>query len=312
MNLFTLKPPRWAYLVFVIGFGTLTVRALLDSRFANSALLYVAIPFIVSFLLFQFTDKPEKSSIARRYLSHFRDATIVMLATSAFLFEGFLCVLFFMPIYYLGISIGFLFETIPGKGGKHDKNKLRASIIPLIVAVMAMEGVAPSTTFERQNEVTRVSIVDLSIDELKANMALPIALPKKRALFLSVFPLPVDVKAGSLNPGDVHKLKFIYKKWFFTNFQEGDFDLRIDAVEANEVRTSVVANTSYLAHYLKIKNTRIVFDELSDGRTQISLTIWYDRLLDPAWYFGPMQRYAVEQSGDYFIASVFVRENTHD
>lgn len=144
MNFFTLKPPKWIYLIFLAGVGTLTVRTLLDSRFANSALLYVAIPFLVSFLLFQFTTKPERSNIARRYLAHFRDATIVMLATSAFLFEGFLCVLFFMPIYYIGVSIGFLFESIASKGSKHDKNTLRASVIPLIVAVMAMEGVIPS------------------------------------------------------------------------------------------------------------------------------------------------------------------------
>tara|TARA_R110002072_G_scaffold65527_5_gene161809 strand:+ start:327 stop:1265 length:939 start_codon:yes stop_codon:yes gene_type:complete len=312
MTPFALKPPRWVYLIFLAGVGALTVRALLDSRFANSSLLYVATPFLVSFLLFQFTPKPNKTSATLRYLSHIRDATIVMLATSAFLFEGFLCVLFFMPIFYLIISINFLADVFTNRRGRHDRSKLRASVLPIFIAVLAIEGVAPSTSFERQNEVTRTVIIDLSIDELKANMAMPIELPKKRHWFLSVFPLPVDVQAGSLERGDVHKLKFIYKRWFFTNIQEGRFDLRIDAVEATEVRTSVVSNTSYLSKYLKIKNTRIVFDPLPDGRTQVSLTIQYDRLLDPAWYFGPLQRFAVEQSGDYFISSVFVRGAHHE
>tara|TARA_R110001606_G_scaffold173849_1_gene320340 strand:+ start:150 stop:1088 length:939 start_codon:yes stop_codon:yes gene_type:complete len=312
MTPFALKPPRWAYLIFLAGIGALIVRTLLDSRFANSALLYVAVPFLVSFLLFQFTPKPKNTSITLRYLSHIRDATIVMLATSAFLFEGFLCVLFFMPIYYLIITINFLADLFVNRGGGKDRSKLRASVIPLFIAVLAIEGVTPSTSFERRNEVTRTAIVDLSIDELKANMALPIALPKKRNWLLSIFPLPVDVQAGSLKPGDVHKLKFVYKRWFFTNIQEGRFDLRIDAVEPTEVRTSVVSNTSYLAKYLKIKKTRVVFDPLSDGRTKVSLTIQYNRLLDPAWYFAPMQQYAVEQSGDYFISSVFIRGADHE
>ena len=33
-------------------------------------------------------------------------------------------------------------------------------------------------------------------------------------------------------------------------------------------------------------------------------TLRYKRLLDPAWYFGPWERYAVKLTADYLIQTV--------
>jgi hypothetical protein len=300
--------PRWLYLIFLIGVGTLAVRTLLDSRFGNSALLYIATPFAISFLIFHFSERPKVTSPLHGFLAHLRDATIIMLGSSAFLFEGFICVLFFMPIYYLFVTLAYLIGLMSRQGGKKkDDGRLRGSVLTLIILVAALEGTAPSTSFERQNSVTRTAIFEADIATLQANLARPIELPPQREWFLSIFPLPVESQTGSLEPGDIHTLHFVYKRWFFTNVKEGDFRLRIDSVSDEEVRTSVVGNSSYLATYLDLQGTHITFDALPDGRTEVSLTITYQRLLDPAWYFGPLQRHAVEQSADYFLASVFSR-----
>ena len=81
-----LKHPKWAYLLFTVGVFSFLIRLILDSDFANSAVLYVAIPFLVSFAIFQFTEKPKSGRLWMRYLAHLRDATIIMLATSVVLF----------------------------------------------------------------------------------------------------------------------------------------------------------------------------------------------------------------------------------
>ncbi len=306
-----LKHPRWAYLLFTVGVFSFLIRLILDSNFANSAVLYVAIPFLVSFAIFQFTEKPKSGRLWKRYLAHMRDATIIMLATSVVLFEGFICVLMFMPIYYAIVSIGFLSKAYPKKDRPSPQNKLRASMLPAMIALLAIEGLSPSTSFERQNQVTRSVVVNASIDQLKANMAAEINLSDRRHWFLSIFPLPVDIQAGTLNPGDVHKLDFIYKRWFFTNIDQGEFHLRIDEVSDTHVKTSVTRNTSYLAKYLDIQGTEVQFNTISENQTEIALTIHYERLLDPAWYFGPMQKFAVSQSADYLVNQVIVREFTH-
>ena len=278
-----LKHPRWAYLLFTVGVFSFLIRLILDSNFANSAVLYVAIPFLVSFAIFQFTEKPKSRRLWMRYLAHLRAATVIMLSTSVVLCEGFICVLMFMPIYYLIVSLGFGAEALTRTNERGKRNKLKASVLPLVVAVLAIEGLSPSTSFERQNQVTRSVVVNASIDQLKANMAAEINLSARRHWFLSIFPLPVDIQAGTLNPGDVHKLDFIYKRWFFTNIDRGEFHLRIDEVSDDRVKTTVTRNTSYLAKYLNIQGTEVQFNPINNNQTEIALTIHYERLLDPAW-----------------------------
>lgn len=295
-------------LLFAIGVAALTIRAVLDSSFRNSALLYLLIPFALSILLYKTTARTDGATTIRRFLNHLRDGTIVMLATSAILFEGFLCVLMFMPIYYFAITIGFLFSLAADAANKRGGGK-QVYAIPALVVLLSMEGAANPLTFERYREATHVAVVDASIDQLKANMARPIAFPSERHWFLSLFPLPTRVEAGTLRPGDIHRMHFVYKRWFFANFSEGDMALRIAEVGPTHIRTEIVRNTSYLSHYMRIEGTDVRFRDLGGGRTRVALTVKYRRLLDPYWYFGPMQQFAATQSAKYLIDSIIRRDN---
>jgi len=42
----------------------------------------------------------------------------------------------------------------------------------------------------------------------------------------------------------------------------------------------------------------------ADGTTRVELTISYRRGLDPAWYFGPMQRRAISESAEYLLKNI--------
>ena len=299
------RPFRWGYLIFIMGFASLAIRSLLSTRFANTALLYIAIPFIISFLLYHFARKDGHEGFG----THIRDATILMFGTSAFLFEGFICVLFFYPIYLLFATIGYVVAAGNEKRRQRgEENHLKSSFVPLIIAVMAIEGTAPSTSFERQNSVTRDFIIDADVTTIQTNMSAPVDLPKTRHWFLSIFPLPIETRAGSLKVGDVHEMDFVYKRWFFTNIKKGQMALRIDSVSEDQITTSIIKNTSYLSTYLKINGSEINFTPLADGQTHVSLTMNYERLLDPAWYFGPLQHYAVSDMCDYFVDVNFARE----
>jgi hypothetical protein len=296
-------------LLFLTGAAALTIRAILDSEFRNSTLLYLLVPFAVSIALSFARALPgeedeDQIGTGRRYARHMLDATIVFLATSALLFEGFICVLFFMPIYYGIVTIGFLFSWLadrPGGGGT------AAFGIPALVLLLASEGLFDATTVPRYREATHVAVVNASIAELKANMARPITFEADRHWFLSIFPLPTRIQAGSLGPGDVHRLHFVYKRWFFANLHEGGMAIRIEEVGPDRIRTRIVENSSYLSHYMRIDGTEVRFRELGDGRTRIALTVKYHRLLDPAWYFGPMQQLAAEQSARYLIDTIIAR-----
>jgi len=307
MRLLRLRPPKWVYLLFLIGAASLTIRALRDAEFAHSALLYVSVPFAIAILLHHFVGYGDRQGAMGRYALHMRNATIVMLGSSAILFEGFLCVLMFMPIYYIVVTIVYVSITPVEQKGRGGPT-FRAFVVPVVAIVLSLEGVTPATSFSRSNHVTVSAIVNADIDTLKANMAMPIGLEQRRHWFLSLFPQAERVEAGSLTPGDVHTLHFVYRRWLVTNVHRGQMRLRIESVGANHVRTRIIENTSYLANYLTIRGTKVRFEKLANGKTRVSLTVGYDRRLDPAWYFGPLQRLVVRLSAKYLISSVIARE----
>lgn len=303
-----LKTTRWVHLVFLTGIATITIRGLLDSRYGTGTILYLLVPFAISIALNFLTKPTKRASAWWNYVDHLRLATIIFFATSAFLFEGFLCVLMFMPIYYAMATIGFAFDWFLERKDKKSTNKLGAYAIPAVVLLLATEGMLPSTTIPRDRDATYVAVTNQDIATLKRNMALPITFPAKRHWFLRLFPLPDEVHAGSLKAGDIHRLHFTYKKWFISNFTQGEMLIRIAAVEPQYVRTEIIRNTSYLSHYMVIKGTEIYFTPMPNGHTRVALTVKYRRLLDPAWYFGPMQQMAAEQSARYFFKTIIERQ----
>ena len=51
----------------------------------------------------------------------------------------------------------------------------------------------------------------------------------------------------------------------------------------------------------------VALTPLDEGRTEISLRIDYRRNLDPAWYFHPLQQFAMGKMVEFFIEQVMVR-----
>lgn len=292
--------PIWIRTLLLLGLSFLLTRTLLDSSFRNSALLYVLVPYLISVYIYVFIPDPVGETKLKRFLRHMLTALAVMLGTSAILFEGFLCVLMFMPIYIFFAVLAFAFSSDPDR----PNNVLKVSVVPLLVFIASLEGVSKTLSFEREEVISRTHIVDATIDEIKASMAQPINLNGDRSAFLSLFPLPTEIKAGSLNEGDIHEMKFVYKRWGFTNVHEGDVHVKIVEVSNRRVRTEMIKDTSYFSKYLTVKGTQVDMQPLNDRQTEVTLTVEYRRLLDPVWYFGPMQRMAVGESADFLIENI--------
>lgn len=299
--------PVWVRYLLLIGLFTILTRAVLDSRFSHSALLYVLIPYLVAIAIYIFVPQPKGVSRTKRFLKHMLAALTVMLASSALLFEGFLCVLMFLPIYTLVAAITFALS--PKQVSEQDRisDTFKASVLPLLVVVMSLEGTARPLSFDRTKTVTQSKIVNADVATLKANLAMPIHMDEDRSAFLSLFPLPTHVEAGTLNVGDVHKAYFTYKRWGFMNVHKGETWVKIAEVSDKHVRTEIVKDTSYFSIYLTVSGTQIDFEPIDAHRTKVTLNVTYTRLLDPAWYFGPMQNAAMTESADYLIDHVITR-----
>jgi len=299
---------RALQLLLVAVVVTVATRYIVSSPYRDTSLFYIGTPFLISLAIYWSAPRTASAGIAKQTLGrHMLEATLVFLQVTLFMFEGFLCVLFSTPIYFTAVCFGYLTcHTI--SGAIHRKrNRVKAYTLPLVAVILSLEGVSAATTLDRENRATYTTTVNASIGELKANMARPISFDKSRPWFVSLFPSPVSVKAGSLNVGDMHRIGFAYRKWFFTNVHEGEMWLRISSIGEDYVETTIVDNSSYLASYMSIDGTRVQFTELGSGQTEIALTVFYRRKLDPVWYFGPLQRLAMNESAQYLVETVIAR-----
>lgn len=302
----TSKRRRNIYILLVIGIASLLIRLLISYEFDRSALLYVGIPFLVALALLSIIDKPEKPSLHRYYLHIVAWSLIVMLGTSIVLFEGFVCVVMFMPIYFAIILLMYLFQLLAQYLNHADKNKHYAHVLPVLILMSAFEGVIPSASFEREYSVTKELIVNSSIEEVKHQLTQAMQLEVERNWLLSLFPMPSRIDAGTLATGDKHTIDFVYHRWFVTNTHKGNMTLELTKVEQDYIKTTFLQDTSYIGNYLRLKGTEIKFTPQAGGSTQVSLTIHYHRFLDPAWYFGPLQEYAIGQTAALLLDELFV------
>jgi len=305
--------PIWMRYWFIIGFFTALTRLILDSNFRTSGLLYILIPYLVGLALYLFVPPITGMSKTGRFGRHLVASLIVMLCSSAILFEGFICVVMFMPIYLLFAALAFALGPKHQEDGTIDYNDvLRVSFAPLFIAILSIEGISDTTSFPRENSVTRTYRVDATLKDIHENLAKPIHLTADRSPFLSLFPLPDRVEAESLNEGDIHKSYFTYERWGplgfgKVNVHKGETWLEIESVSETHIKTKIVKDTSYFSHYLTVQGTDIKLSPISDTSTEISLSVHYRRDLDPAWYFGPLQKAAIKESADYLIENVIAR-----
>ena len=294
-------------LLILIGGASITVRILSHYNFDQSALLYVGVPFVISiFLVVIRADKPDDKWWSG-YARHAGSALIIFLASSVVLFEGFVCVAMFMPIYFLGFTVVFCYAWIIERRAQNN-GSIYIHVLPLLIGLSALEGTTESLSFERGNVVRASTTTNLSVAQIHANLSKPFDLQKSRHWLISIFPMPYRIDAGSLSPGDVHTVHTRYHRWFVTNTHEGFMRLQIKSVEPNVIRTRFLEDTSFLSSYLSLIGTKITLEEIEPDSTRITLLINYRRELDPAWYFHPLQQYAVGRMADFLIQEIMIRE----
>ncbi len=303
------KDKNRLFLISAIGLATLMVRLLIDFDYYSTALMYIGIPYLVALAILFYTRESDKPyNLKSKYWNKLRMALIIMLGSSIILFEGFLCVLMFMPIYFFVLLITFIADYYTQKNKNKDKGKTLVHVFSLIILALSLEGTHENLSFDRNHNVSVTYISNQSVDEIKNNLIQPIHFDSKRPWFLKLFPQPYDVAAGSLEEGDIHEIKYRYHRWFFTNTHEGKILLEIDQVKKNKIETLILEDTSYMSNYINFKGTEIQFKQLEENKTEITLTINFERKLDPSWYFKPLEEYGIGQTAHYLMNSIILRE----
>lgn len=218
--------------------------------------------------------------------------TICLLLSAPILAEGFICILMASPLFYLvGIIVGGILDL----GRRKPRVDLKAMILlPLMLS--ALEGIAPSFSFERNEIVTLTKLVKGTPADVEASLEGVATFRRPLPSFLALgFPHPVSAGGKGLAVGDARFVHFAGGEG-----KPGDVVARVESRTQTSVRFAIVSDTTHIGHWLTWKESEVAWYPAPDG-TIVTWTLRYERRLDPAWYFGPWERYAVLRSEEYLI-----------
>lgn len=291
---------KWLIFCLCVAVFTFSARLLMWTDSFHTGLLYIAIPFGLSLLLYYLTPYKEAETWKRRFWNNQRTSIFVILASSIFLMEGYVCVTMAMPLFILIIILAFVSTYLWNRFGK---NSPKSYILPGLMILASLEGTTPELTFNRYNEVSYSQVVNVDAETIKQRLQEPIEFKGDRHWILAVFPMPTYVGTVKLEEGQIRQYDFVYHRWFVTNTKAGSVNVIFKEVDDHHIKTKI-KDTSYIKGYMKLHGTEFTFEPINENRTKVTLTVSFDRTLDPIWYYGPLERFAVKKGTQYFINEV--------
>jgi hypothetical protein len=210
-----------------------------------------------------------------------------------FLGEGFVCILMAAPIF-LGIAI-VVGAVIDYVRHKEKSETTMTCLLILGLAPMSLEGVTPKLSFPREEAVVVERIVPASAVQVTRQLSESPKFSAPLPAYLRLgFPRPMEAGGQGIAVGDRRVIHFGGGEG-----KPGDLTLTVSDSTANKVVFQSQSDTSHIAHWLTWRGAEVEWKEIGAMQTRVRWTLRYRRSLDPAWYFGPWERYAVRLSGEY-------------
>jgi hypothetical protein len=291
--------PKLFFIVLVLGAAGTVFTLLERSHLNSSAALYIGLPLLLAIGM---SLLPATKSAMGATM---KGITIGFLLAAVVLREGSICIIFAAPIFY-GVG-AIIAGMIDYSRRKSDQNSKVLSMVAIaIVLLLSTEGTLPATTFDRENAVEVSKVVNASRDDILAQLTKEITFDKDRPMFLRLFRYPVAVTPIGLKIGDETRISFVYFKHVWWSKVAGNLVLRTIESTPDKIAFSAASDDSYLSHYLQWQASVVTFKPINDQQTLVTWRLEYKRLLDPAWYFGTLQHFAVRQAAEQLIDNVAV------
>lgn len=291
---------RLFFVVLVLGIAGLFFFILVRNDLNDSAALYVGLPILIA-LGMSLTPKAKSAMGATM-----KGLTIALLLSVPVFQEGYICVILAAPILYgVAASIAWPIDRERKEQEKGNQGtKLQVALITIIASIAALEGTHDIFTFERHNVVESTRVINADVDSILATIAEVPSFEKTRPFFIRLFPLPETIEGSGLAIGDERKIHLVYNRWPFIEPIKGDAIFRITDVSTNYVRFDIPQDTTFLNLYLDWESSEVFLQPINENQTQVIWRLSYQRKLDPIWYFGPMQQYAVRLAAETLIDNV--------
>lgn len=279
-------------IVIAVGVASVYISFLTQQGLDATAALYVGLPLLLAYV-FIMTGKAKSATG-----SILKGITIALLLSAPVLQEGFICILMAAPIFYI---VGAIIGAATDWARRRNSGRLQSTPAVVLLMLLSLEGTHESLTFDRDNTVRVEKLVAAPPEAIAAQLALPMQFNGDRPWFLRVFPLPAWNRNEGTAPGARRQMHFVYYKHFVTGAKIGDLVFEVSERGDNHISSTVVQDDSYLNTYLQWQSSTVSWQPVDAGHTRVTWEIAYRRKLDPAWYFAPLQQYAVTLAANLLI-----------
>jgi hypothetical protein len=290
-----------AAIIASVAVASFSFRLIVWQNLQQTAALFIGVPAILAIVVALVI--PPRSAVGVAI----KAVTVGLLTSLIFLGEGILCVLMSAPLFYL-IAIAVARTTQRMRAGDdHPITTLFSCSILLALIPMSLEGVADLTTVNRAETISVTRVVDAPAAEVGRVLFDPPRFERTLPLFLRAnFPSPVrtsiDASGGAVRW--VIEVRGGETRLNGLEARSGDLVLQLVEHTPGLVRWHAISDTSHVRHFLAWREAAVEWSAVDDRTTRVTWTLRYDRGLDPAWYFGPWERYAVRLAAGYLIEAV--------
>jgi len=290
-----------ATLIVAVAIGAIAYRTIVSQNLQQTAALFIGIPALLAIIVVFGVSPESATGVACKAV------TIGLLVSLLFLWEGMLCVLMSAPLFYaMAIGISRLMQ----RGRDSNSNAtmtLRSCLVVLAVIPMSLEGVTEFTTVNREESVSASQIVAASPDAVRRALFEAPRFNRVRPRYLRAgFPTPVATRIEHSSDGTRWVIQIRGGEMLLSGMEPrtGDLTLKLEEARSGLVRWRAISDTSHMTHFLMWREIVVQWQTVDATTTRVTWTLRYLRGLDPAWYFGPMERYAARLAAGYLIDSV--------
>jgi len=285
-NIFT----QLLYILLIVAAACLFYKYLESQALKHSAALFIGIPVFMSISLASI------SNIKHITLTVMTGLTAGLIASFLYLKEGSFCVPMTAPLFLIsGFIISFSFVKL-----RQSNFTNPGYLLPVIVlAFLSFEGINNFTSIARTQTVSVTKDVYLSSYEIKQALSKNTQIIDIPALLSYGFPQPNKVTGSGINIGDRRSIYFSGGEGL-----PGTAVFEITKLTSDSIEYSLINDSSHISHWLNWKTSRVSWQEIAAGKTRVSWSINYDRKLDPFWYFGPIEKLAVNLAAETLLNNV--------
>ena len=286
-------------IIAAVAIGSLAFTGIKNHGLEQTSALFIGIPAILAIIVVLAVSPKSAVGVACHAV------TIGLLVSLLALGEGMVCILMSAPLFYgVAFVIGKTYELVSHSRGRPTAYSIA---IVLVFLPMSLEGVFEGTSFDRDEWVTETRLVQASSQQIEEALFQTPRFDRVLPAYLRIgFPRPTSTRVEGDGPALRWVVRFRGGEMRLDGIEPRAGDLILELIDRRPglLRWRAIGDDSHMTHFLNWRESVVQWTPVDAQSTRVTWSLRYRRGLDPAWYFGPWERYATGLAAGYLIESV--------